>query len=102
MKCEILLYADDTCLFFQHKNIKVIEQELNNSFADLCEWFVDNRLSIHFGEDKTKSISFGSKYKIKNLEPLRIEYNSIKIKQYRKVTYLGCFFDNTLSGELMA
>ena len=22
----------------------------------LCDWFVDNKLSIYFGEDKTKSI----------------------------------------------
>ena len=102
VKCDILLYADDTCLLFQHKNIKLIEQELNKNFADLCEWFVENRLSIHFGEDKTKSILFGSKYKIKKAEPLDIEYNNIKIKQYRKVTYLGCIFDDTLSGESMA
>ena len=38
----------------------------------LCDWFVDNKLSIHFGKDKTKSISFGSKHKIKNLKPLNI------------------------------
>ena len=80
VKCDILLYADDTCLLFQHKNIKLIEPELNKNFADLCEWFVENRLSIHFGEDKTKSILFGSKYKIKKAEPLDIEYNKIKIK----------------------
>ena len=31
----------------------------------LCDWFVDNELTIHFGEDKTKSTLFGSKHKIK-------------------------------------
>ena len=68
----------------------------------LCDWFVDNKLSIHFGEDKTKSILFGSKHKIKKSKPLNIQYNDIKIKQYSKVTYLGCIFDETLSGESMA
>ena len=63
---------------------------------------MDNKLSVHFGEDKTKCILFGSKYKIKKADPLDIEYNSIKIKQYRKVTYLGCILDATLSGESMA
>ena len=95
--CEILLYADDTCLLFQHKDVKEIERQLNKNFSSLCEWFVDNKLSIHFGEDKTKCILFGNKYKIKNAEPLNIEYNSIKIKQYKKVTYLGCILDSTLS-----
>ena len=68
----------------------------------LCDWFVDNKLSIHFGEDKTKSILFGSKHKIKKSKPLNIQYNDIKIKQYSKVTYLGCIFDETLSEESMA
>ena len=54
----------------------------------LCDGFVDNKLSIHFGEDKTKSILFGSKHKIKKSKPLNIQYNDIKIKQYSKVTYL--------------
>ena len=59
--CELLLYADDTCLIFQHKDITKIESALNKNFSMLCDWFVDNKLSIHFGEDKTKSILFGSK-----------------------------------------
>ena len=68
----------------------------------LCDWFADNKLSIHFGEDKIKPILFGSKHKIKKSKPLNIRYNYIKIKQYSKVTYLGYIFDETLSGESMA
>ena len=63
---------------------------------------MDNKLSIHFGEDKTKSILFSSKRKIKKASPLNIQYKDIKIKQYSKVTYLGCILDETLSGESMA
>ena len=77
--CELLLYADDTCLTFQHKDITEIESALNKNFTMLCDWFVDNKLSIHFGEDKTKSIKFGSKHKIKKSKPLNIQYNGIKI-----------------------
>ena len=29
-------------------------------------------------------------------------YNGIEIKQYAKVTYLGCLLDKTMSGESMA
>ena len=95
--CELLLYADNTCLTFQHKDITEIEMALNkNSSMIFCDWFVDNKLSIHFGEDKTKLILFGSKHKIKNSKPLNIQYNYIKLKQYSKVTYLGCIFDETL------
>ena len=100
--CELLLYADDTCLIFQRKDIIEIESVLNKNFSMICDWFVDNRLSIHFGEDITKSILFGSKHKIKKSKPLNIQYNDIKIKQDSKVTYLDCIFDETLSGESMA
>ena len=65
VKCNLFLYADDTCLVFQSKNVKDIEKQLNEDFAHICDWFVDNKLSIHFGEDKTKSILFASKSKIK-------------------------------------
>ena len=100
--CELLLYADDTCLIFEHKDITEIEMALNQNFSMLCDWFVDNKLSIHFGEDKTKSILFGSKHKIKKSKPLNIQQNDIKIKQFSKVTYLGCILDETLSKESMA
>ena len=102
VKCELLLYADDTCLIFQHKDIKEIENQLNQNFSFICDWFVDNKLSIHFGDDKTKSILFTSKHKVKKASPLNIQYKDIKIKQYSKVTYLGCILDETLSGESMA
>ena len=58
VNCDLLLYADDTGLIFQHKDINIIEQQLNGNFSNICDWFVDNKLSIHFGEDKTKSIIF--------------------------------------------
>ena len=44
---------------------------------------------------------FGSKHKTKNLKPLYIRDNDIKIKQYSKVTYLGRILDENRSGESM-
>ena len=99
--CELLLYADDTCLISQHKDIHEIEIVLNKNLSTLCDWFVDNKLSIHFGEDKTKSTLFSSKHRLKNSKPLNIQYKDINIKQYSKVTYLGCILDKTLSGDYM-
>ena len=37
------LYAD-----YQHKHIQKIETILNKEFSSLCEWFIDNKLSMHF------------------------------------------------------
>ena len=100
--CDLLLYADDTCLGFTDKNVKTIEDNLNRNFNSLCDWFVENKLSIHFGDDKTKSIVFRSKRRLKKLDNLDIRRGEIKISQQNKVTYLGCILDDDISGESMA
>ena len=91
--CDLFLYADS--------DVNTIETNLNRNFNSLCDWFVENKLSIHFGEDKTKCIVFGSWKKLKNLVPLVIQRGDIEIRQYTKVTYLWCELDHTLSGESM-
>ena len=65
VKCELFLYADDICLTFQHEDVKEIEDQLNLNFSRLCDWFIDNKLSIHLGKDKTNSTLFGTKLNIK-------------------------------------
>ena len=99
---DLLLYADDACLIYTGKDINTIEEQLNTDFSSLCDWFVDNKLSVHFGEEKTKSILFGTKRQLKNQRDLYLRYEDIEIKQHSKVTYLGCILDNDLSGESMA
>ena len=69
--CNLLLYADDACLIFRDTDVERIENNLNRNFNSLCNWFVENKLSIHFGEDETKSILFGRK---KIQKPKKDEY----------------------------
>ena len=99
---DSLLYADDTCIVFQHKSEIEIEKQLIRDFSSLRDWFVDIKLSIHFGQDKTNSILFSTKHKHRNAKSLNIVYNGIEIKQHAKVKYLGCISDESLSGESMA
>ena len=79
---DSLLYADDTCIVFQHKSETEIEKELIRDFLSLCDWFVDNKSSTYFGQDKQNQIN--------------IEYNGVEIKQRAKVKYLGCILDESL------
>ena len=64
IKSNLFLYADDSCLLYQHRDIQKIEKQLNKDFEKICDWFVDNKLNINL--DKTKSILFASKRKIKS------------------------------------
>ena len=56
---------------------------------------------VQFGEDKTKSILFASKFKRKNIKNLNIEYGDIQIKQHSKVKYSGCLLEETMFREAM-
>ena len=68
----------------------------------MCDWFLDNKLSIHLGQDKIKSILFGTEHKRQDAKSLNIAYNGIEIKQHAKVKYLVCILDERLSGKSMA
>ena len=93
VSATLLSYADD--FLYQHKDVVKIEKQLNEDFENLCDWFVDNKLSIQFDEDKTKSILFAGKRQAKYICQFNIKYKDINIKQHSEVTYLGCVLDET-------
>ena len=70
------------------------ETILNKEFSSL-QWFIDNKLPIPFGENKTKSIPFT---RSKTPAKLNISFQNHLIKQYNCVEYL----DYNLNGESMA
>ena len=102
VKSTLLLYADDSCILYQHKEVDEIEKHLNKDFENIFDWFVDNKLSTHIGVDKTKSILCASKRRSKNVSQLNIRYNHINIKQHSQVTYIGSVLDERMSCEPMA
>ncbi len=56
-----------------------IEDNLNRNVNLLCDWFVENELSIHFSKNNTKFIVLGTKWRLKDLETLDIRRGNIKI-----------------------
>ena len=37
---------------------KIVKRIPNKEFLLFCEWFIDNKLSVNFGDYKTKAIFF--------------------------------------------
>ena len=64
----------------QHKGI-ANSKRLSVNFENICDWFVNNKLSIHFDDDKTKSLFFVSKRRAKNFCTINIRYKEINIKK---------------------
>ena len=75
--------CDHTCLFCHHKDLKRIKEEVIKNLSSECDWFLDDKLSIPFGEDQV----FQSKNRKKSVGTLDINYGTMKIKQYFKVTF---------------
>ena len=71
---------------------------MNKKLSSLCEWFIESKLSIHFGKGKTKAILFTRN---KTEAKLNICFQNHSIKQYNCVEYLGGLLDNNFSGESM-
>ena len=57
-RCQILMYADDTVLYFTASNAQEISSTLTNQLAKVTDWLVDNCLFIHQG--KTECVLFGT------------------------------------------
>ena len=89
------LYVEDT--FYQDKDVEKVEV-LNKDFLSLYEWFIDNKLSVHFRNDKTKIIFFFS-----NENPTKTRHVILGLlsKTAHAVEYLGCY-DYNQNEEPMA
>ena len=78
------LYADETCILYQQEEVKKIVNVLNKEFLSLCQWFKDNKLSIHFGGDKTKPTLFS---RPRDLRKINISFADHSIKKHKTVEY---------------
>ena len=67
-----------TLSFYQHMDDTGIENVLNKEYANVCEWFVDNKLSVHFGQDESKCIHFSREKTCRSLM-----YVNNRTKQFR-------------------
>ena len=87
------MFADDTNLFFSHKNIKDLFQPVNSELGKVFKWFNVNKLSIN--KDKTK-YTFFHKAREKDNIPLKLPALFINDKEIERVTsikFLGVLFD---------
>lgn len=76
----------------QYKDKAEIDKQLNINFANVCEWFANNKLCIHFGEDKLSFLVQSVNWKrLVNL-----------ILQHSSVTYLDCILNAPVPGKSMA
>ena len=96
---KLLLYADDSAIFVADKNIFTVETLLQRELEVVSDSLIDNKLSLHL--DKTESILFGSKPRLRSQSNLKIECKGSVIEPKDNVKYLGVILEQTLTGENM-
>ena len=91
------MYADDTNLFYSHKNIKALFHIVNKELENINEWFKVNKLSLNV--KKTNFILFHPKWKSDYL-PLnlpKLTINDYEITHTTTTKFLGVLLDENMT-----
>ena len=94
---ELILFADDTNIFYSHRNIKDLFKTVNSELSQINEWFKANKLSLNV--DKTNFTLFHKESQSDNL-PLKLPtlyLNDIKIKREKFIKFLGVYIDEHIN-----
>ena len=94
---NFILFADDTNIFYSHKNIKTLYNTVNEEFKKIEEWFRSNKLSLNV--NKTKYTLFFKRTRRDDL-PLKLPklaLNNIEINRGNSIKFLGVLLDENLT-----
>ena len=94
-----IMFADDTNLFYSHRNIKTLFYTVNKELEHINEWFKSNKLSLNVR--KTNYIFFHKKRKKDDI-PLKLPellINNNRIDRVNSTKFLGIILNEHLSWE---
>ena len=91
---EFHLFADDSNLFYSHKNVHSLEEKLNHELININEWLRANKLSLNV--EKSNFVIFHPhQKKVPFSVNLKICNKCLEGKKCFK--YLGIFIDSNLT-----
>ena len=95
--CSVVLYADDTLIFFGSTSVNEIQAQLTGDLTDVLSWPHANFLLLIINLEKTKIMLVGTHQRTAEADDLVIEISNSRLKRVNKFKYLGVLPDNTLS-----
>ena len=90
---SFILFADDTNIFYQHKDINVLIETLNNELKKVNLWLQANKLSLNI--KKTHDIIF--KTRRNKIDNKIVKINDTEIKQVESTKFLRIYIDSNLT-----
>ena len=94
--CQQILYADDTTLCFQNKNISDMTTICNNTLTDFSHWAIANRLTIN--PEKTQCMLFANIQFPENIPSVTLNHRPIESVDSFK--FLGVVLDPKIKFNL--
>ena len=91
---SFILFADDTNLFYSHKNERILNETLNLELKKLSIWFRANKLSLNV--NKTKYMKFLSTPR-KRVCDMNLFLDDYNIEKVNKIKFLGVIIDDKLN-----
>ena len=88
----IRLFADDTFLCAQNKNIMALESEVNTELLKVYNWLASNKLTLNISKSKFMIIT-----NKKNIPVFEVKVNNDCLDKCDSYKYLGVYIDKDLS-----
>ena len=94
-ECSILMYADDTVLFYSSSLVSTIEMKLNEELHKIERWHFRNSLFINV--KMTEAMLFGTAPRLAREKSFNICIDGKQIERVDEFTHLGVVFGERLS-----
>jgi len=95
---KVVMYADDTVVYFSHKDFDKIESCLNKDFANISNYLYLSELVINLNKGKTESMLFSTSKRLSKLNKnLEIKFNETTIRDTKTYEYLGNLVDSSVN-----
>ena len=91
---DFILFADDTNIYFSHKDFKLLSETLNSELIKLTQWCQANKLSINL---KKSSFMVYRPRQRRQILDLSIEIDKNNIECVKETVFLGVILDEHLS-----
>ena len=92
-----IMFADDTNLFFNHKDIKHLFTVVNNELINIKDWFTANKLSLNVEKRKYSFLHKPSKKDDISLCLPKLIINNYEIQREESIKFLGVLLDQHLT-----
>ena len=86
-----ILFADDTTLYYSHRNLSYAKWCIEEDLTSLIEWFCANKLTLNL--DKTVAMLF---HRTKSTTQLKLHVGNYDIPQVTETKFLGVWLDHKL------